>query len=93
VSSAPSVIVATTEQLAEFVRDAVAAALAEQREDVSPVLMDRSGIGRALGVSPTTVDRLRREGLPCVLIGDSPRFIVASCIEWLHTNRVSRESE
>lgn len=85
--SAPTVIVATAEQLAELIRAAVEEALAEQRQDLAPALLDRAGIARALGISPSTVDRLRRDGLPCVLIGDSPRFLAAECVSWLLENR------
>jgi len=81
--SAMAVIVVTPEQLAELIRDAVGQAFAEQREDVGPVLLDRSGIARALGIGTSTVDRLRREGLPSVMIGDCPRFVLSSCVEWL----------
>lgn len=91
--STPTLIVATPEQLAELIRKAVGRVLVEQREDVAPALLDRSGIGRTLGISPSTVDRLRREGLPCVLIGDSPRFLAAECVSWLLENRRPQQPE
>lgn len=90
-ASAPAVIVVTREELAELIRGAVGDALADQREDAAPtLLLDRAGIARALGVATSTVDRLRREGLPSVMIGDSPRFIAQSCLEWLRANRGSK---
>jgi hypothetical protein len=77
------IVVITTGELGEIVRGAIAAAVAELRDDVVPVLVDRAGIAQRLGLGTTTVDRLRREGMPCVLIGDSPRFEPGACIEWL----------
>lgn len=91
--STPTLIVATPEQLTELIREAVERALADQRQDVAPVLIDRNGVARALGISPSTVDRLRRDGLPCVLIGDSPRFLAAECVSWLLENRRPQPTE
>jgi hypothetical protein len=76
-------VLLTGEQLAALVKTAVCEALAELRDEPTPALLDRTGIARALGIGLTTVDRLRRDGLPCVLIGDSPRFEVNACVEWL----------
>lgn len=90
--AAPQLIVATPDQLAELIRDAVAEALAEQSQDVAAALLDRNGIARALGVSPSTVDKLRREALPYIMLGDSPRFEPAACIEWLRENRAGGRS-
>lgn len=81
--SAPSVIVTTREQLEEIIANAVEKALAEQREDVAPALLDRATIARRLGVGTSTVDRLRREGMPVIWIGDSPRFEANACVAWL----------
>jgi hypothetical protein len=83
----PTVVVATPEQLAALVRGAVQAALAEQSDSAAPVLLDRAGIAQRLGVGTSTVDRLRRDGLPCVFIGDSPRFLLAECVAWLMNHR------
>lgn len=87
--STTPIVVLTPEQLSELVRRAVEDALAAQKQDTSPALFDRAGIARQLGVSETTLGRLRREGLPCVMIGDSPRFDLATCLAWLR-NRDNR---
>ncbi len=73
----------TAEQLSELVKDAVASALAEASQDTAPLLLDRAGIARRLGIGTSTVDRLRREGMPCVFVGDSPRFMVDDCLAFL----------
>jgi hypothetical protein len=83
VSTAQSVVVLTPEALTALVKSAVCEALAEQREDPEPPLLDRNGLAKALGCSPSQVDRLRRGGLPCVRLGDVPRFELARCLEWL----------
>ncbi len=81
--SSPPLVVVTVEQLACLIRRAVADVLAEQEQDMSPVLLDRARAARKLGVGVATVDRFRRQGMPCVYLGDSPRFEVAACVVWL----------
>jgi hypothetical protein len=34
-------------------------------------------------VCADTVDRLRREGLPEIAVGDAPRFELDACLGWL----------
>jgi hypothetical protein len=82
-SLGPTVIVLTPEALASLVKTAVCEAFIEHQSEVAQALLDRSGAARVLGVGTSTIDRLRREGLPCILIGDSPRFEASACIEWL----------
>lgn len=90
---APNLVVATPEQLAELVRIAIDAALAEHSQDMAPALLDRNGIARTLGVSTSMVDRLRKAGLPCIWLGDSPRFIVDECVSWLVEHRRVQHAE
>jgi len=68
------------EALAESMRD-----LDKREEPERPetVLLDRQRMARALDVSLPTLDRLRREGLPAVFIGDSPRFEIEAALAWL----------
>lgn len=89
----PAVIVTTPEQLAALVRDAVSEALADARKDASPVLLDRNGIAKALGIGLSSVDRFRREGMPCVFVGESPRFLVEECLAWLRECRREQVAE
>lgn len=58
----------------------VRAALAPEHP---PALLDRAGLARELATSPGTVDRLRREGLPEVRVGDQPRFELGAVLAWL----------
>lgn len=86
----PAVIVVTPEALAELVRSAVSEALAEARQDSAPVLLDRNGIAKALGIGLSTVDKFRRENMPCLMVGESPRFLLDECLAWLRENRGTR---
>jgi hypothetical protein len=69
------------EDLKQLVSDAVAEALAAH--DGKPALLDRNALAKALTCSPSHVDNLRKQGLPTVLLGDSPRFILADVLAWL----------
>lgn len=88
VSSATfAVVVVTPEQLTALIREAVETALAEHEPPEAPVLLERNGIARALGIGLSTVGRLQKAGMPVVYIGDSPRYLVDECIAWLKENR------
>jgi hypothetical protein len=76
-------VVLRREALAELVRDAISEALTSTPAEALPALLDRNGLARMLSVGIGTVDRLRREGCPVMWLGDSPRFELAACIEWL----------
>lgn len=67
----------------ERIRDELLEALAEARAPQAPALLDRRGLAAALGISPTGVDRLRAEGLPTIMVVESPRFDLADCLAWL----------
>jgi hypothetical protein len=83
----PAVVVTTPEALAALVRDAVSEALNEARQNLGPLLLDRTNAARALGVGTTSIDRFRKAGMPCVWVGDAPRFIVDECLAWLREHR------
>jgi hypothetical protein len=74
----------TVSELRALMADAVtmavgAAVLAADR----PVLLDREAIALALDCSGSTIDKLRRGGMPHIRLGDSPRFELDRCLEWL----------
>jgi len=72
------------DQLLELVRLAVSEVVTEaSRRPPASTLLDRVGIAKALSCSPGQVDKLRRGGMPCLYVGDSPRFEHAVCVEWL----------
>lgn len=74
----------TRGQLGAFITDAVAAALeARDGERGPPVLLDREKLAARLGCSSSLVDKMRRQGMPCVRLGDSPRFELERCLGWI----------
>jgi len=46
-------------------------------------LLTRKGLAIALHCSLRTIDNLQANGLPCVFIGHSRRFIAEEVISWL----------
>ncbi|HEU4581705.1 MAG TPA: hypothetical protein VFS67_25795 [Polyangiaceae bacterium] len=73
----------TLGELRELVREVALEAVAEAAGSPRPALLDRNGLAQALGVGTSTVDRFRREGMPALWAGDSPRFELADCLAWL----------
>jgi hypothetical protein len=49
-----------------------------------PALLTTKALAVELDVCGKTVDRLRREGLPHVLLGDNcPRYVLSDVLAWL----------
>ena len=66
-------------ELARLLSAEIGSSLADQLAELasvsrSPKLLDRRGLATALDVSLPTVDRLTRDGIPHLRIGDSPRY-------------------
>ena len=79
-------VVVGTDELRSLVRAALIEALAEhQSGGAAPELLGRTDAARSLSVSTSMIDRLRKEGMPCVWLGDSPRFRIADCVVWLQS--------
>jgi hypothetical protein len=83
----PVVVVSPTE-LRELVSEAVREALGDA-QPAQPALVDRAELGRTLGVSPSTISRLARQGLPTVRVGEAPRYSVPDVLEWLQARGAS----
>lgn len=79
-------VVIAADELAALIRETVEQVLAEQQQDPAPLLLDRNGIAKRLGVGLNSVDRFRRAGMPFVLVGEAPRFVADECLAWLRTN-------
>jgi hypothetical protein len=77
----------SVDELRAIVRDEVATVHVRERE--APRLLDRRGLAVALGCCVDTVDRLRREGCPEVVIGDAPRFELDRVLSWLRAREGS----
>lgn len=80
-------VVLTPEALRTLVSDAVADALGGAPGNAAPGLLDRASLARALGVSTSTVDRLGRVGLPCLLVCEAKRFELPAVLEWLRQRK------
>lgn len=81
--SAPAFVMLTQEQLAEMLDEAVIRATDLVRPSNDRALLDRNGLAISFGCSASLVDKLRREGMPCVMVGCSPRYELDACLEWL----------
>lgn len=74
----------TRGELFVMVAEAVAVALAEHDGRPKPALLDRATLSGVLGCSESLVDKMRRRGMPCYRIGDSPRFDLEQVLAWIH---------
>jgi hypothetical protein len=54
------------------------------------LLLTKQELAQAWGCSTSSVDRMRLEGLPTVLIGESPRFNPTQATAWLQSRGASR---
>lgn len=86
-----AIAVLTAEQISLLVADAVTDALSRRERGVlaAPRLLDRAELALALDCGAGLVDKLRRQGMPCVYLGDSPRFELEACLEWLRTRKAA----
>jgi hypothetical protein len=67
------------EKIRQIISEEVGSASQQRAE-----LLDQHGIAKALDVSVATLRRLRREGLPCKMVGKkTPRFELEKCLAWL----------
>jgi hypothetical protein len=83
----PTLAVITVEALTTLIRESVVQAINEALENQGPALLDRTNTARALGIGSSSVDRFRKLGMPCVWVGDMPRFIIGECIDWMREHR------
>jgi hypothetical protein len=71
------------EDLFRVLRRAVLDALEIGEQEFKVVVVTRQGLARMLGCSVSTIRTLMAEGLPSIRLGDSPRFVVDDCLDWL----------
>jgi hypothetical protein len=65
------------------VRGVVHDELAAFQTSAPAALLDREGLAQQLGASAGMMDKLRKQGLPTVWLGDSPRFVLPDVLAWL----------
>lgn len=78
--------------LKPLVKEAVGEAMAEQRPHNPDELLDKNEAARAMRCCTKTLDVMRKRGMPCVYLGDSPRFHLPDCVEWLKRNASKKNS-
>lgn len=81
--TAPTVAVVSPEALRQIIVDAVQEALADLAPAQPEGLLDRAELARRLGLSTRALDRLRREGMPTLMVGDVPRWRWPAVVAWL----------
>ncbi len=74
-------------EFSEVIQAAVDAAirrLVAERHTTEPdkILVDKPGAAEILSVSVSTIDRLRKAGLPCITLDGRVLFRLASLDEW-----------
>lgn len=84
-TSADPIAGALAAMLKPLIAEAMADALAELQDGQrpTPALLTVAQICAAIQVSRSKFHKLRLEGLPSLLVGDSPRFELAAVLEWL----------
>lgn len=86
--TAPASIIvqgATLDELVERVAERVVELTPASAPSARPALLDRRGLAAALGCGLDTIDKLRREGLPTLVVGEAPRFELAAVLSWLRS--------
>lgn len=88
---------ALAEALSTIIREAVFDAFAElmdgsRQAKPGPVLLTRAELAAALNTSPATVSRLVAEGVPRIMLLDSPRYRLADVLAWLEARTAERRS-
>ncbi len=58
-------------------------------QPAAPRFINAKRLAECLGVSPATVTRLKREGLPHLIVGQEARFDEEECVTWLRTRQES----
>ncbi|MBK8994595.1 MAG: helix-turn-helix domain-containing protein [Myxococcales bacterium] len=82
------VVVLSPDELKALVMAGVCEALEGVRDTAArPALLDREQLASALQISLGTLAKLRRDGLPELAVGDSPRFDLEEVLAWLRARR------
>lgn len=71
------------QDVADAVIEALLPLLGAPGVPVVPALHDRQSLARELRCGVDTVDKLRREGMPEIRVGDAPRFELEHVLSWL----------
>jgi hypothetical protein len=80
------IVTMTRGDLQALVGEAVANALAEYSPEQGPSLMTATELCERLRISMPTLRKLRGEGLPTLMVVESPRFDWSAVVTWLGNN-------
>jgi len=90
---ADPIVVMSPAELRALLAEVIAETASATSKPPEPApLMDRHGLAQLLDVSLSTVDRLIREGVPRVYVGDAPRFDRERVMAWLEAREGERRS-
>lgn len=81
------IVITTENRLKSLINEAVLDALGGQERDrqPEPELLSGSALAAKLGLSRTSVHRLRLQGAPAVRVGDTYKFSAAKVMAWLES--------
>jgi|SRR5688572_27243656 hypothetical protein len=86
-----AVVVATAAQLSHLVSEALTRVVEEtgfgRAPAGAPRQLTRHELAAELQVSIGMIDVLRRRGMPFRKVGDSPRYELQACLDWLDQNQ------
>jgi hypothetical protein len=84
-TASTDLVIVPRAELRELIASAVAEALSEHHHAAAPApdLVPGADMARRIGVSRTTMHRLRVAGCPAVRVGDTWRYAPADVVAWL----------
>jgi predicted DNA-binding transcriptional regulator AlpA len=77
------VVQLTVSDLRALIAEAVTEALDARDTKSTPALLNQKQLAELLGTSERSIYSLRQQGLPCVMLSDSPRFEQAAVLAWM----------
>ena len=78
-----AIVFLSESKVREAIRDEISTLLEQAPAETQPLTVSRSGLAKLLGFSTSTVDAMRKQGMPETRMVDSPRWIVADVLQWL----------
>ena len=85
-----SVITVSIDDLRQIVLDSVAEAITGASPKTNRVVT-KEELAEAMSCAGCTIDRMVREGMPFVLVGQSRRFEVDACMQWCANRKTKRK--
>lgn len=81
-------LAALSDEIAEAVSERVLAQLADViKPQARPSLLSRQELAQELGCGVDLIDKMRKRGMPTVMLCDSPRFELDAVLAWMKSRR------